>query len=285
MSAAIPYPISRQICSSLGVSALVLLSVSWPGCGRPNSEAPAEQVVTPEEAPPFRLVPITNMVLIRAGTFLRAGYPVTLTRDFWLGKYEVTQGEYADLMGSNPSHFQGDSNRPVEKVSLFNALAYCAALQKREISAGRLPEGFQYRLPTEAEWEYACRAGTTNLYYFGDSPEEAGQYAWTAENSEGTTQPVGQKLPNAWGLHDMHGNVWEWCQDWFAAFPKGEQNDPSGPSQGQFKVFRGGGWNQTVEFARVANRFMMSPSNGIYFVGFRVVLSQAGDPTAADQIP
>jgi formylglycine-generating enzyme required for sulfatase activity len=244
-------------------------------CGPPKSDAPPQPAMPPASAPTATVVPITNMVLIPAGTFLRSAHPVTLTRDFWLGKYEVTQGEYAGLMGTNPAHFQGDTNRPVEKVSVLDALAYCAALERREREAGRLPPGFHYRLPTEAEWEYACRAGTTNLYYFGDNSAEADQYAWTAENSEGTTHPVGQKQPNAWGLYDMHGNVWEWCQDWFAEFPQGQQNDPSGPQHGKFKVFRGGGWNQTVEFARVANRFMMSPSNGIYFVGFRVVLSKS----------
>jgi formylglycine-generating enzyme required for sulfatase activity len=184
------------------------------------------------------------------------------------------------LAGKNPSHFQGDTNRPVEKLSYFDAAAYCAILSVRERQAGHLPPNFEYRLPTEAEWEFACRAGTTNAYSFGDDPVRADPYAWTLENSGSTTHPVGQKKPNAWGLYDMHGNVWEWCSDWFAKDPRtGPLADPIGPPQGKFKVFHGGGWNQTIEFARPANRFMMSPSNGIYFVGFRLALgSKLGTP-------
>jgi len=214
------------------------------------------------------------MVLIRAGSFVRLKYSVTLSRDFWLGKYEVTQGEYSAVMGKNPSHFPGELSRPVEKVSYFDAVAYCSAVAKRERDARRLPPGYAYRLPTEAEWEYACRAGTTNLFSFGDSTTEADQYVWTMENSEATTHPVGQKRPNPWGLYDMHGNVWEWCSDWFAIYPAVELKDPSGPKDGKYKVFRGGSWNHAIQFARSKDRFMMAPSNGIYFVGFRIALSQ-----------
>jgi len=214
------------------------------------------------------------MVLIKPGTFLRASNSVTLTREFWMEKFEVTQKEYSEVMGENPSYFKGDPNRPVEKLSYWDAVAYCSAVTKREREAGRLPPGYAYRLPTEAEWEYACRAGTTNFFSFGDAVTEADQYAWTMENGEASTHPVGQKRPNPWGLYDMHGNVWEWCSDWFAPFPAVDLKDPSGPAQGKFKVFRGGGWNQEVQFARSANRFMMAPTNGIYFVGFRVALGQ-----------
>jgi len=214
------------------------------------------------------------MVLIKPGSFIRIRQPVTITRDFWLGTFEVTQTEYVALMGRNPSRFTGESNRPVEKLSYFDAQAYCVALSAREREAGRLPPGYEYRLPSEAEWEYACRAGTTNRFSFGDDPQAASAFAWTQENSDSTTHPVGLKRPNPWGLHDMHGNVWEWCLDWFAPYPEEPATNPTGPATGKFKVFRGGGWNQEVEFARSANRFMMSPSNGIYFVGFRVALSQ-----------
>jgi formylglycine-generating enzyme required for sulfatase activity len=230
----------------------------------------------PATAPPkVELIPMTNMVPIKAGTFLRIKYPVTLSRDFWLGRYEVTQGEYEAIMGKNPSHFPGDPNRPVEKVTHLDAAAYCEALTRRERAAGRLPIGYNYRLPTEAEWEYACRAGTTNFFSFGDATTEADRYAWTSENAETTTHPVGLKRPNPWGLHDMHGNVWEWCSDWFAPYSPGPVTDPVGPAQSKYKVFRGGGWNQAIEFARSSNRFMMGVSNGIYFVGFRVALSQS----------
>ncbi len=219
------------------------------------------------------MVPLTNMVLIKAGSFVRIKQPVTITRDYWIGKYEVTQAEYLSVMGRNPSHFQGDSNRPVEKLSHVDAAAYCAAVTASERKAGRLPPGFEYRLPSEAEWEYACRAGTTNLFSFGDDAQAADAFAWTTENAEGTTHPVGQKRPNPWGLHDMHGNVWEWCSDWYGPYAEAPAIDPVGLVTGKFKVFRGGGWNQEVQYARSGNRFMMAPSNGIHFVGFRMALT------------
>jgi formylglycine-generating enzyme required for sulfatase activity len=221
---------------------------------------------------------LTNMVLIHAGSFIRLKQSVILTRDFWLGKYEVTQGEYAALTGKNPSHFTNDLSHPVEKVSQVDAMAYCAALTQRERQAGRLSPHYEYRLPSEAEWEYACRAGTTNAFSFGDSQALAEPFAWTEENSQASTQRVGQKHPNPWGLHDMHGNVWEWCLDWFGDYPPGDVTDPVGPATGKFKVFRGGGWNHEAKFARSSNRFMMAPSNGIYFVGFRLALAPSQPP-------
>ncbi|MCI0538386.1 MAG: formylglycine-generating enzyme family protein [Verrucomicrobiales bacterium] len=215
------------------------------------------------------------MIFLKAGTFIRMNHAVTLTRAFWIGKYEVTQKDYLEVMGKNPSYFTGDPNRPVEKVSHSDAVAYCAAVTNRERESGRLPIQYEYRLPSEAEWEYACRAGTTNLFSFGDAATEADQYAWTTETSDGTSHPVGQKRPNPWGLYDIHGNVWEWCLDWFAQYPPTDTRDPSGPAQGKFKVFRGGGWNQEIQFARSANRFMMAPASGIHFVGFRIALSES----------
>jgi len=226
------------------------------------------------------VIPLTNFVAIPAGTFQRIKFPVTLSRGYWIGKYEVTQGEFLALLGRNPSHFVGDTNRPVEKTSFLDATQYCSALTKREAEAGRLPAGYAYRLPTEAEWEYACRAGSTNLYSFGSDPKLSDAFAWTGENSEGTSHPVGLKQPNAWGLHDMHGNVWELCADWFEPYPAMAVTDPVGPSNGKFKVFKGGGWNQEIEYARAVNRFMIPPSNGIHFVGFRVVLA----PVTASEV-
>jgi formylglycine-generating enzyme required for sulfatase activity len=263
-------------------------------CSKPDSSTTAStpsNAVISSATPKTTLVPLTNMVLIRAGTFMRLApirkptnaeapprksleFPITLTRDFWLGKYEVTQSEFLSLMSTNPSHFPEITNRPVEKVTWLDAAAYCSALTKRENEAGRLPSGYSYRLPTEAEWEYACRAGTTNFYSFGAATTEADQYAWTLENSEGTPHPVGEKRPNPWGLHDIHGNVWEWCSDWFADYPQAPLTDPLGPPRGKFKIYRGGSWNHPIELARSRNRFMMSPTNGIYFIGFRVALSE-----------
>src|SRR5207244_13297536 len=138
------------------------------------------------------------------------------------------------------------------------------------------------RLPTEAEWEYACRAGTTTPFHFGGTlSAELANYDAEYTYSKGPkgrnraeTTPVGSFAANAWGLFDMHGNVWEWCSDWFAPYPAKALTDPTGPPTSKFKVFRGGGWNQAIEFARSRNRFMMSPSNGIYFVGFRLALAQ-----------
>jgi formylglycine-generating enzyme required for sulfatase activity len=230
------------------------------------------------------LVPLTNMIPIHAGTFMRIKFPVTITRDFWIGKYEVTQGEFMAVLGQNPSHFTGNSNRPVEKITFFDASNYCATLTLRERKARRLPAGYEYRLPTEAEWEYAGRAGSTNLFAFGDDASIADQYAWTAENCDAGTHPVGLKRPNAWGLYDVHGNVWEWCSDWFAPYPAAPLNDPLGPASSKYKVFKGGGWNQDVEYARASSRFMMSPSNGIHFVGFRVALGPVlSQPTHSSQ--
>ena len=138
-----------------------------------------------------------------------------------MGKYEVTQGEYLAVMGSNPSCFQPSDgrhpNRPVEQVSWYDATNYCGQLTQRERAAGRIATNSVYRLPTEAEWEYACRAWTSTRFSYGDDPGYTNltNYAWYGDNSGGTTHPVGQKLPNPWGLYDMHGNVWEWCQDWY----------------------------------------------------------------------
>jgi len=262
-------PASWATAAIAGLALLLTLAAcrerraAQPESGSVNA-TPAEPTVT--------LAPLTNMVHIRAGSFVRIRQPVTITRDFWMGKYEVTQADYAALMGRNPSHFTGDSNRPVEKLSCLDAEAYCAALTLRERQAARLPRDLVYRLPTEAEWEYTCRAGTTNQFSFGDNVALAPEFAWTIENSDSTTHPVGLKRPNPWGLYDMHGNVWEWCSDWFAPYPDAAGVDPAGPATSKFKVFRGGGWNQEIQFARSGNRFMMSPSNGIYFVGFRLAL-------------
>ncbi len=267
------FPIS--VFRFAGCLFFILITLFQFGCDKGSSTTTGRQVESSPATAKTELVPLTNMVLIRAGNFMRIKYPVTITRDFWIGKYEVTQGEFTTVLGRNPSHFTGDSNRPVEKVTFFDASNYCATITERERAAGRLPMGYEYRLPSEAEWEYACRAGTTNLFSFGDDPSVADQFAWTAENSDATTHPVGLKRPNPWGLYDMHGNVWEWCLDWFGPYPAGPVTDPTGAVSNKFKLFKGGGWNQDIEYARSVNRFMMSPSNGIHFVGFRVTLGQS----------
>jgi formylglycine-generating enzyme required for sulfatase activity len=251
---------------------VTLVILSQLGCNRRETSTASANIVLQTNA--VSLVPLTNMVLIKAGTYMRIKFPVTISRDFWLGKYEVTQAEFQGVMGKNPSHFPGDPNRPVEKVTHIDAMAYCAALTKREREGGRLPVGWDYRLPTEGEWEYACRAGSTNQFSFGDESTNPDKFAWTQENSDATTHPVGLKEPNAWGLYDIHGNVWEWCLDFFEPYPATHLTDPTGPAQGKYKVFRGGGWNNDVTMARASNRFMMEPDKGIHFVGFRVALCQ-----------
>ncbi|MBI4325893.1 MAG: formylglycine-generating enzyme family protein, partial [Chloroflexi bacterium] len=158
---------------------------------------------------------------------------VTLSRGFWIGQHEVTQGEYLAVMGSNPSRFTGDLSRPVEQVSWSEATNYCGKLTEQERAAGRLPGGWVYRLPTKAEWEYAARAGTTTRFSFGDDPGYTilGEYSWFAGNSGSSTHAVQSKRPNLRGLYDMQGNVWEWCWDRYVAWlPGGSLTDPAGPA-------------------------------------------------------
>jgi formylglycine-generating enzyme required for sulfatase activity len=141
-----------------------------------------------------------------------------------------------------------------------------------EKAAGRV-----YRLPTEAEWEYACRAGTTTKYSFGDDDTQLGDYAWFSKNSRDRTHPVGGKKPNAWGLYDMHGNVWEWCQDWYGAYPSGTVTDPTGATSGSDRVNRGGSWDLTALICRSTHRYGgLNPSIRFSSRGFRVCLSLSG---------
>lgn len=181
-------------------------------------------------------------------------------------------------MGTNPSAFPGDPNRPVESVNWFQAVEYCNQLTRAERAAGRIPVNTRYRLPTEAEWEYACRASTSTRFSHGDDPDysELDAYAWTFGNRRGSPQPVGQKLANPWGLHDLHGNVWEWCQDWLAPYPGGTVIEPVGPASGSERVFRGGGWSFAAFYARSAHRWGFFPEVRGDGLGLRVVL--APDP-------
>jgi formylglycine-generating enzyme required for sulfatase activity len=204
---------------------------------------------------------------------------VTLTRGFWIGKYEVTQGEYLAVTGENPSNFPGDLSRPVSSVTWFDATNYCWKLTQQEVAAGRIPAGYQYRLPTEAEWECAVRAGSSTRFSYGDDPSYASltNYAWFLDFAilDLTVHPVGQKLPNPWGLHDMHGHVWEWCQDWYDDQPGGILTDPTGPpGPVQFgrKVMRGGAYDYPNSDCRSASRFFRPATDPDSDLGFRVVL-------------
>lgn len=199
---------------------------------------------------------------------------VTLTHGFWMSKHPTTQEEYQLVMGRNPSFFKSNDRRPVEQVRWNDAVDYCAKITLRMHEAGRLPTGFECRLPTEAEWEYACRAGSKSKFFFGDDYANLGQYAWFVGNSGKMTQPVEKKLPNAWGLHDMHGNVWEWCLDWYSdSLPGGNLTNPRGPSTGLRRVNRGGGWFSIGWYCRSASRFYVWAVDKMNGLGFRPVIA------------
>ncbi|MBL9170173.1 MAG: formylglycine-generating enzyme family protein [Verrucomicrobiales bacterium] len=232
-----------------------------------------------------------NLVFIPPGSF-RMGSPsnevgrlpdegpqtvVTLTQGFYMARYKVTQTDYQWVVGSYPSVFTGDFNRPVETVSWEDATNYCALLTRRERAARVIPPNCVYRLPTEAEWEYACRAWTTTRFSYGDDPgyTNLANYAWYVSNSGHTTRAVGEKLPNPWGLYDMHGGLWEWCQDWYGPYPGGQVTNPQGPTSGTYRVYRGGSWGCRPEKCRSAIR-EANPEGETGYVGFRVVLALAG---------
>jgi len=189
-------------------------------------------------------------------------------QEFYLGKYPVTQEQYQTIMGNNPSSFKDNPKNPVESVSWNDAQAFCQKLSEKT--------GKKYRLPSEAEWEYACRAGSQTRYYFGDNAELLGQYAWYRYNSASKTHPVGQKKPNNWGLYDMHGNVWEWCED---GWHENYQNAPKdcsawndNHSQTNRRVLRGGSWYYSLRYCRSACR--RSFGSRINSYGFRIVSPQ-----------
>ena len=230
-----------------------------------------------------------KLMLIPAGTFTMGSdsyafknenplHQVTLTQPYRLGVYEVTQAQYEQVMGTNPSSFKG-TDRPVENVSWEDAVEFCRRLS--DLPAEKA-EGRVYRLPTEAEWEYACRAGTATDYSFGDDANKLGDFAWFAGNEGRTTHPVGQKRPNPWGLYDMHGNVWEWCSDRYGEYPQGSTADPTGLSGGLPRVMRGGCWGFAEPNCRSAFRDSNDPSNRSFIIGFRLALNPSGVSTEAE---
>ncbi|HUU27996.1 MAG TPA: SUMF1/EgtB/PvdO family nonheme iron enzyme [archaeon] len=230
-----------------------------------------------------------EMLPIPAGTFQMGSntgwsdeqpvHTVTLSA-FQMSKYEITQAQYQAVMGSNPSYFTGDDNRPVEQVSWYDAVTFCNKLSE---SAGLQPcynlstwscdfTKNGYRLPTEAEWEYACRAGTSTEYYTGNTESDLDRAGWYDYNSGNTTHAVGGKLANAFGLYDMHGNVWEWCNDWYGSYSSENENNPQGPSSGSTRVIRGGSRSYDAYLCRSAFRTDYDPADRYYFsLGFRVV--------------
>ncbi len=212
---------------------------------------------------------------------------VQITRPFFLGTHPVTQGQYQAIMGSNPSHFKGSDDLPVESVSWLDAVSFCNKMSEKDkrtpfyrINGTEVADvgGNGYRLPTEAEWEYACRAGSATLFPFGDDAGKLGEHAWFSDNSDGKTHPVGQKRPNAWGLYDMLGNVWEWCADWYDAKYYASSPsvavDPPGPPKAAIRVFRGGCWYNFPRRCRSAFRDWDAPDYRSNDLGFRLALVQ-----------
>lgn len=217
-----------------------------------------------------------KFTLIPAGSFNRSvpetrnvfdekTVTVTISKPFYLGIYEVTQEQWHTVMGNNPAKFKGRHN-PVEQVSWDDAQTFIQRLNQKEGHN-------RYRLPTEAEWEHAARAGTKTEYFFGNSEQELGQYAWYTANSGDKPHPVGQKKSNPWGLYDIYGNVWEWVQDWYDDYPASNMTDPKGPSSGSERVFRGGSWYDSAGVCRSADRYYNAPDFQTDCFGFRLVLS------------
>ncbi len=229
----------------------------------------------------------TKLVLrrIEPGTFTMGDsdaynnkpHEVTLTKPYYIGVFEVTQTQYLLITDDKPSEFAGRT-RPVERVSYDMIRGVSAGAQWPHSSAvdtssflGKLRArtGIDFDLPTEAQWEHACRAGTNTKYYWGDSMD--GDYCWYRDNSGKKTHPVGAKKPNAWGLYDMSGNVWEWCLDWHAADLTGGLTDPAGSCSGSGRVFRGGSWYYDARYCASSYRFYDFPSSEDYDYGFRLV--------------
>lgn len=221
-----------------------------------------------------------DFVFIPAGEFMMGSevsvlekpvHRVRISRPFYMGKYEVTQGQWQAVMGNNPSKFKGNDDLPVECVSWIDCQEFCKKLSEKV--------GRTVRLPTEAEWEYACRAGSTGKFCFGDAESELDDYAWYSKNSDRRTHPVGTRKPNAWGLCDMHGNVWEWCQDWHDAFyyEQSPVMDPKGPTSGSDHLWRGGAWGCFVRYCRSAYRLKGEPTHRCSQLGCRVAVSVGAD--------
>ena len=250
---------------------------------------PSHLLAQPTEAPRDLTLNLTSrvkmeFVFIPQGKFLMGSpknekgrlddetqHKVEITHAFYLGKYPVTQEQWGAVMESNPSYFQGSKN-PVEQVSWEDCQIFIAKLNKKMGTVATC------RLPTEAEWEYACRAGSTTRFSSGDDENDLGNYLWWGESSGKMTHPVGKKQPNPWGLYDVHGNVWQWCQDWYGPYSQAEQIDPQGPAQGFNRVYRGSNWSDRVSRCRSASRSGYGPGERYGGLGFRLVLVPSGKP-------
>jgi formylglycine-generating enzyme required for sulfatase activity len=232
-----------------------------------------------------------ELVLIPAGKFMMGSekgddfspqkpiHEVVISHPFYLSKYEITQEQWEAVAGKNPSSFKGARN-PVENISWNDAQDFCKKLSAKSNRTARLP--------TEAEWEYACRAGSTGDYCFGNDAKQLAEYAWYDSNSDHTTHPVGGKKPNAWGLYDMHGNVWEWCEDYWGSYTAGKVTDPKGTDKGRLHVFRGGALDSHGNGAnecRAGYRRFGGPNDRYFSLGIRLVVETVQPTHGAHRVP
>ena len=268
------------------VLAVFALACWWAGCAGPGSRGEATGRAKIEAAP-GAAKGLTldlgggvamNFAAIPAGKFMMGSpdsekgrakeegpqHEVTLSQPFYMSATEVTQAQYAAVTGDQPPDPK-EAAVPATGVSWEGAVAFCRKLSEKT--------GKAVRLPTEAEWEYACRAGTQARFSFGDADGGLGDYAWYGANSGFGTHPAGQRKPSAWGLYDMHGNVGEWCADWFGPYPAGPVTDPQGPPSGKQRIVRGGSWYYPADGCRAANRIRFAPGEGFPCIGFRVMVA------------
>ena len=217
-----------------------------------------------------------EMVFVEGGTFMmgdddseydgeKPAHPVTLS-SYYIGKYPVTQAQWKAIMGYNPSDFKNTDSCPEERVTWEDAQLFINKLNKKCTNK-------KYRLPTEAEWEYAARGGKKSKGYKYSGSDDNESVAWCHQKSDGKTHPVGQKQPNELGIYDMSGNVWEWCNDWYGGYSSEEQTNPSGPAFGEFRVIRGGSWRNNPANSHVAFRINDNRYPRLNIIGFRVVVS------------
>jgi len=278
--------IGRALCLSL-----VILPFLGLGCQPISSTSPVEKL------PEMRTNSLgMKLLLLPSGRFMMGSpttelqrkfnerlHPVTLSHPFYMGAYEVTQKEWKHVMGNEPSFFKGE-NLPVETVSWNEAQLFCQRLTQQERSSGHISGSCRYRLPTEAEREYACRAGTTTTFNTGMTLDATQANINGETPYPGTktslfrkrTLPVGSFPPNAWGLYDMHGNVYEWCQDYWSGYPEGEITDPFPTTPHKRRVYRGGAWKFPAAAARSAKRSQRDPAKKFDFMGLRLVLEVKG---------
>lgn len=277
-----PLPLRRiRTLSALAGAAIALVAMFPAGAFAQTPPAAAAAASLPTDQPiviadlKLRLMPIPAGSFTMGSPSSELGHRpdetphhVTLTQPFWIGATGVTQAQYEAIMGANPARFKGPE-LPVETVSWDESVDFCRKLTERERTAGRLPAGFAYTLPTEAQREYACRAGSG-----GPFAGEVNAISWYSGNSDEQPHAVAQKQPNAWGLYDMQGNLWEWCSDWYGNYPRTDVTDPTGPAKGDSRVYRGGAWFHSADLCRAAYRYKMEPAYRGSLLGFRLALTR-----------